>query len=51
MARERKKRSKRSISKEEKKRIANDMIEGYKKMADLNLELAEEGMTYSDETT
>lgn len=39
-----------NISDEEKKKIAREMIEGYRKMADLNLELAEEGMKSRDET-
>ncbi|MFP4662543.1 MAG: hypothetical protein ACLFPF_10145 [Halanaerobiales bacterium] len=50
MASSKKRRLKRNISKEEKEKIARDMIEGYKKMADLNLELAEEGMKSNDET-
>ena len=49
MAKKRKRRL-RNISDKEKKRIAKEMIEGYKKMADLNLELAEEGMKSKDET-
>lgn len=44
-----KKRLQDKISREQKKRIAKDMIKGYKKMADLNLELAEEGLKASDE--
>ncbi|NLJ83961.1 MAG: hypothetical protein GX336_03505 [Halanaerobiaceae bacterium] len=39
-----------NITDEEKKKIAREMIEGYRKMADLNLELAEEGMDSRDET-
>jgi hypothetical protein len=38
------------ITAEEKKKIAKEMIEGYKKMADINRELAEEGMKADDET-
>ncbi|MFW6381803.1 MAG: hypothetical protein ACOCZ3_04580 [Bacillota bacterium] len=34
-------RKSRELSEEEKKRIARDMIEGYKKMASLNQKLAE----------
>ena len=34
----------------EKKKDIREMIEGYRKMADLNLELAEEGMKSRDET-
>lgn len=40
----------RTLTEAEKKKIARDMIEGYKKMADLNLELAEEGLYSTDET-
>ena len=50
MANSKKRRLKREFSEKEKKKIAKDMIEGYKKMADLNLELAEEGMKSHDET-
>lgn len=50
MAKNKKRRLKRKISEEEKRKIAKEMIEGYKKMADLNLELAEEGMDFHDET-
>ncbi|NLM97746.1 MAG: hypothetical protein GX175_09105 [Halanaerobiaceae bacterium] len=50
MAGDIKKRSRKSLSKEEKEKIAEAMIEGYKKMAKLNLEIAEEGMTSPDET-
>lgn len=32
----------RELTEEEKEKITRDMIEGYKKMADLNRELAEE---------
>ncbi len=39
-----------AITTEEKKKIAKEMIEGYKKMADINRELAEEGMKADDET-
>ncbi|MFW6022425.1 MAG: hypothetical protein ACOCQW_02775 [Halanaerobiaceae bacterium] len=45
-----KRRLRKKISDKEKEKIAKDMIEGYKKMADLNLELAEEGMKSHDET-
>ncbi|HLV10032.1 MAG TPA: hypothetical protein VKY40_07480 [Halanaerobiales bacterium] len=52
MAREnsQKQQKKNKISKEEKKKIARAMIEGYKKMADINRELAEEGLLADDET-
>lgn len=50
MAKSKKRRLKKNISEKEKKKIAKDMIEGYKKMADLNLELTEEGMQTHDET-
>lgn len=50
MAKSRKRHLQRKISEKEKKRIAKDMIEGYKKMANINLELAEEGMKSQDET-
>lgn len=49
MAGDIKKRSER-VSVKRKKKIAEAMIEGYKKMAKLNLEIAEEGMTSPDET-
>lgn len=38
-----------SLSDQEKERIARDMIDGYKKMADLNRELAEEGLRNNDD--
>lgn len=41
----------RRLSAEEKKRIAKNMMEGYKKMADLNLEIAEEGIKSDDEAS
>ena len=37
------------LTEEEKSKIARDLKEGYKKMADLNLELAEDGMKSDDE--
>jgi hypothetical protein len=40
----------RSLTREEKKKIARQLIEGYKRMAALNLELAEEGLQLHDET-
>ncbi|MDI3546816.1 MAG: hypothetical protein PWR10_468 [Halanaerobiales bacterium] len=40
----------RALTDEEKKKIAAELIEGYKKMATLNLELAEEGLRSDDET-
>ena len=36
-------RKKTELSKEEKEKIARDMIEGYKKMASINKRLAENG--------
>lgn len=48
MAPPEKKRLKKKISKKQKKKIAKEMIEGYKKMADLNLKLAEEGLKPTD---
>lgn len=38
----------RDISQEEKEEIARELIEGYKKMADLNRELAEDGFPPAD---
>lgn len=38
----------RVLTEEEKKKIAQDMIEGYKKMAAINRELAEDGMNPVD---
>ncbi|MFW5999170.1 MAG: hypothetical protein ACOCQC_00765 [Halanaerobiaceae bacterium] len=37
------------MSREEKEEIARALIEGYKKMADLNRELAEDGFPPEDE--
>ena len=37
------------LTEEEKNRIARELREGYKKMADLNLELAEDGIKSDDE--
>ncbi|MFW5982080.1 MAG: hypothetical protein ACOCQO_02615 [Halanaerobiaceae bacterium] len=50
MAKPKKRRISKKFTKEEKKKIAKDMVEGYKKMAELNLELAEDGMNTDDET-
>ncbi len=36
-------REKTKLTEEEKKKIARDMIEGYKKMASINKKLAEDG--------
>ncbi len=41
---------KNEISDEERKKITQDMIEGYKKMAAINRELAEDGLVSDDET-
>ena len=38
----------REISQKEKEKIARALIEGYKKMADLNRELAEDGFLSGD---
>jgi hypothetical protein len=43
-------RIRKDLSKEERKKIAESMIEGYKKMASINRELAEDGMKIDDET-
>lgn len=40
-----------SLSEEEKERIAREMIQGYRKMAKLNKELAEEGLGNRDGET
>lgn len=50
MAKPKKRNLQKNFSEKEKRKIAREMIEGYKKMADLNLELAEEGMKSHDET-
>lgn len=42
----------RKLSEKEKKKIARDMVKGYKKMANLNQKLAEDGLVNNkhDET-
>jgi len=44
-------RKKPELSKEEKEKIARDMIEGYKKMASINKKLAEDGFIKNDGET
>ncbi|QTL99245.1 hypothetical protein GM661_15415 [Iocasia frigidifontis] len=43
-------RQKKVLSEEKKRKIAREMVKGYKKMADINRELAEEGLRSHDET-
>ncbi len=44
-------RKKTELTKEEKKKIAKEMIEGYKKMASINKKLAENGFIKNDGET